>query len=374
MRILLLPIVTIVLGSASPASADWSDPRPSWFQPVFVSCPEEDETCGGSLYYGWTCRECTMGSTTGTYCIDIESSVLCGATEQRCVTQGESLTIGVSIGLEDCGFEGLDGAVEFGYTWSVQQTICRTISAGDCQICRLRACWPNVTLEVWQCSFSDSTGRFRTFYRSEMRFPPGGPAVGVRCRNGPEERCFCEQQFGKDCGCESADPPQPAPASDGEWADDLPDPAEQLPADLAEVLVVLVVGDDDGDRVISALTDFHLLELSMLYEQLVHASASHDEESEVEYLIVADGLSLASGPAAEVASLLDQAASERLNGGDRGDLDFDGDVDASDLVRFIEALDAMSEDDELRAAADIDANGALDPADLGVIIEEMGGS
>ena len=366
----VLPVSTPT--SAAPVDNPTPDPffgqRPVWFKPIFT--PDPEHKWGGAA---GVCVECVSdGFSSGGLCFNVGDGVMCGHSQERCVTVGQ--TVGVSGTVKvNCG----DG-VEQELGWTVEHTFteqkCESVSAGACQVCFMTVCYNSSTIRTTRCRFSGSAGTLPT-YRHDVRIG-GSVTWGTRCWGTPSSQPGSEAEadawacelcatLGHDCDCEhSQDPPMP------------PDRASELEGLGAPVAVhcVIDIGLLGGDQVVQSVADLSLPELATAYAQLLSASSEHSTVGEsARYYLQRSGALLASGTAVEIAVLIDLAATRLVHSSVRGDLDGDGVVTSADIMVFIEALGGGHDGTELPIRADLNADLELDAADLMIVLESLDG-
>ena len=371
--------VLVVSGAASAHLSDNPIPdpffgqRPVWIKPVFSPDPER-EFGGGSPGVGapGSCLTCISdGISTGGLCFNVGDGVACGHTQERCITVGQR--VGVSGKVKVTCADGVEQELGWSIEHSFAEQKCETITAGECQLCYLTACYGTSSIRTWLCHFVGPSGEWRR-HRHDVRI--GGSVIWTtRCwglpSNQPEsdaaaDAWACElcANSGHDCDCVDSSQPTEPPMQT------VPLPGTGNPV---AVHCTIEVGISGGGGDTLGIAGLSLVDLAGAYSQLVSAYLEHQEAGETgRYYLGREGAILASGSAMDIASRINHAAMTLIQSPVRGDLDGDGRVTAVDVTLFIETLGGAYEGTQVRVAADLDADLSLDTGDFVILVENLG--
>lgn len=371
--------LTPAVASAPPPDSPTPDPffgqRPHWIKPVFTPSPIHDIQHQGSPGVGAPgggCITCTSdGFLGGGLCFNVGDAVGCGHTQERCVTVGQSVGVSGTVKVK-CG-EGVEQ--ELG--WSIEHTFsaqkCESVSAGECQVCFLSVCYGTSSIRTTLCRYQGLYSEWSR-YRHDVRIG-GSVTWTTRCWGAPSAQpeseaeadawaCQLCASTGHDCECEDS-PPQPKPPARATTLSDT--------GSVVDVHCVIDVGSVGNGGDVQSLAELSLPSLSASYAALVSAYTEHSAAGETgRYYLERNGFVLASGTAAEIASLIDDLAMTLVDSPSRGDLNGDGSVTATDITVFIETLGGVHDGTDLPALADLDADMAVDASDLLILLENLG--
>jgi hypothetical protein len=316
----------------------------------------------------WTCRVCSPGYYTDTYCFGFSDGerACCGVTLN--LGTGEEVT--VVGGVEHCG-------VSVGVTVTNVKYKEVAVTAKDCECCSLEVCFPGGQVRVWECSrrvpkkwgwrwVHDGLARCReytviewgteTYYESE--FIPGGPAVyAPKCA---DASAFCTAQ-GRDC-------------------DDKKHHAEESVEVFTEaapqVAVWSISVESVRDRVfqgeIGGLEDLSLLQLRILRHLAEKGTGALPvtEDGARASLIFADGTTFAAEPGDFLATL-EKYQNDLVNSSGFYDINRDGFFEVHDAFALYDYVVTGENGAEWPTWADLNADSLVSDSDLEQLVAHL---
>ena len=324
------------------------NPQPAWMAPPGAA----PTITNYQIHYpsgGFTCVTCTT-STSPRCLVAPVSAVSCGHSGTITYTSGTTWSIGLSV---TCGAASVTG----GYEYSESTSWTEIISSGPCQTCRLVICYPEVAVTVRRCERRSPSGRIEVTHTTRIR-PSGQPTRTTSCESTPD---FCCNLGHLSC-------------CDGPTGPGVSEPPQSHPGvirngnsffDSVETIDISGYLSEKRPTVLS-LTDLSLIELGSLYIQVYGMMSMPVPVGEIH------GVSISCAGVLVVPILIHEELLEEIEqvGADliaanlHLDVNFDGVVDALDIIEVYSATVQLPADAAIAKSTDTNGDGFLDIQDL----------
>lgn len=386
-RSIVLTAFLLIFFVAATAQAELENepPPPNWVNPKVT----DSDSWTSYGMYSTSC--CSSETQSGMLCYSV-TAVQCGTSMTFTYQQGQEL--GVSATVSGCG---ASGTVSSKHT--VSQTQQFTLTAGACETCELRLCFPSSTIKFVKCNHSNAfAGESMS---SRVTSNPGGTPTW------DDNVCFdtpatCEALHPGTCleGCEGkprdnltfksalsqlidvADPrclKQLATELDAMTALSLNDSLDgaviggvtpkPVPLDVHETTIHLDLYTSPSRPTVESLGELNLVELTFLWVQLHEAYADADAQNVdagIVYFETSSG-QIIEYDLIDAFGIVDRSGDLLIASANQADINEDGVLDNQDLDTFNFVISGQNTDPVLAYNCDLNADGELDNVDLGIL-------